>query len=362
MAIAFVREIGQAQTKSSGTSVAITVPAAGVAAGCSIVLAIGCVTTAATVSATDTAGNTYAVDADASNAAAVRVLILSAHNVNALVSGDTITVSWSVAVTVKSVTAVAYSGLATTSTRDKTSTGTGTGTAPSSGATATTTAANELVVGAVAYNGFLSDGLTAGAGFTARTGAGTSTSTAATNRVVFPEDTIVAATGAQTADGTIGGAGGPWATAVATYKAASGGTAHALAGSMLGTGTQTGVARATKPLAASSLGTGMAAGTIVVPEPFTLGTSTLGGLDILAGGGLALALIGVSDGAGDQTGSLARAVELAGTTTGSGTATAALTVFVAVVPGDLAGDLRVTRVLTAALDAASVLATTMEAA
>src|SRR5438477_338943 len=60
--IAFVQDIGTATANSTGTTTTVSVPAAGVAAGDSIILTFTCGDVAGDFSATDSAGNTYTVD------------------------------------------------------------------------------------------------------------------------------------------------------------------------------------------------------------------------------------------------------------------------------------------------------------
>src|SRR5438876_5482305 len=83
--IAFVKNIGTNASATTGTTIAVTVPAAGVAAGDSVILTLSMGDAAGTVSAADSAGNVYAVAADVTNASHVRTVIVSAHNVTALV-------------------------------------------------------------------------------------------------------------------------------------------------------------------------------------------------------------------------------------------------------------------------------------
>lgn len=216
MAIAFVQHVGDSATKASGATVAITVPAAGVTAGNSVIVYVASVT-AQGISVSDTAGNTYSVDADVSNGTAVRTFIAAAHNVAALASGDTITVTWAAAVSVKAVSVDEFSGLATASALDQTTTATGSSTTPSSGAV-NTTQADELLIGAIGVNGpLLLDTFTPGTGWSPGTDAGSNGGTDTTNRTVRCEYQIVAATGSYQADGTI--TSRAWAAAIATYKA-----------------------------------------------------------------------------------------------------------------------------------------------
>src|SRR5438552_6226567 len=145
--IAFVQDIGTATANSTGTTTTVSVPAAGVAAGDSIILTFTCGDVAGDFSATDSAGNTYTVDVQGTKAGLVRTAILSAHNVNTLAQNDTITVTHP-STGRRLLSAHEFSGLAKTGTRDQKSTGNGTGTAADSGATATTTPAIELPSGA----------------------------------------------------------------------------------------------------------------------------------------------------------------------------------------------------------------------
>ena len=92
-AISFVQSLGTQSVASAGTTTPVTVPAGGVAAGNSVVLTLAMGDASGAVTATDTAGNVYAVDADVTNALSVRTVVLPAHNVNALTAGNTITVT-----------------------------------------------------------------------------------------------------------------------------------------------------------------------------------------------------------------------------------------------------------------------------
>src|SRR5207249_8250856 len=86
--IAFVKNLGAVKATSTGTTIAITVPIGGVAAGDSIILTFASADLTGTFSATDSAGNTYSVDIQGAKAGLVRTVIFSAHNVTALASGN----------------------------------------------------------------------------------------------------------------------------------------------------------------------------------------------------------------------------------------------------------------------------------
>src|SRR5438552_1577900 len=170
--IAFVKNIGTSASATTGTTIAVTVPAAGVAAGDSIILALAMGDASGTVSATDSKGNSYSVAADVTNAANVRTVMLAAHNVTALASGDTITVTHP-SVTARGLSANEFSGLSPTSPLDQTLTATGSSATPSSGTTAATSEAAELLLGAIGVAGPTSDTFAPGTNYTALTRAGT---------------------------------------------------------------------------------------------------------------------------------------------------------------------------------------------
>src|SRR5438093_6553468 len=170
--IAFVKNIGTNSSATTDTTIAVTVPAAGVATGHSVILTLAMADASGGVTATDSKGNTYSLAADITNASNVRTVILAAHNLTALVSGDTITVTHPSA-SVRALSANEFSGLSPTSALDQTHTATGSSTAPSSGATAAaTTEAAELLLGAMGVGGTISDTFTLGASYTALTRAG----------------------------------------------------------------------------------------------------------------------------------------------------------------------------------------------
>src|SRR5437016_7373034 len=170
--IAFVKNIGTNASATTDTTIAVTVPAAGVATGHSVILTLAMADASGGVTAIDSKGNTYSLAADITNASNVRTVILAAHNVTALVSLDTITVTHPSA-SVRALSANEFSGLSPTSALDQTHTATGSSTAPSSGATAATTEAAELLLGAMGVAGPISDTFTAGTHYTALARAGT---------------------------------------------------------------------------------------------------------------------------------------------------------------------------------------------
>ena len=145
--------IATATSTASGTTLATTTTS-GVAVNQAVIVSIAMDPSTATVSVSDTGGNTYTSDKDVTNgtgARGVRTLVFSARITTALASGATITVTFSSAVVGKAFSAYSVGGLAVASMRDQTAASSPgpASTTPSSGATPTTTQANELVFGAI---------------------------------------------------------------------------------------------------------------------------------------------------------------------------------------------------------------------
>src|SRR5213593_1963959 len=219
--IAFVKNLGTATGNNTGTSITITLAAGvSVAAGNSIIVSFVGPDLSGTYSATDSAGNSYSVNASGARAGTVRTVVLSAHNVNALASGNTITVTFPSTSNRRAVTADEFSGLAKTGTFDQSHTGNGSNTAPDSGFTATTAQAAELLLGAIGVAGSASDTFTAGNdGHGGTYTALTRVNSGGNIFYVNPEYEIVAATNTYKATATITSQN--WAADVATYQADS---------------------------------------------------------------------------------------------------------------------------------------------
>jgi len=208
--ISFAKSIGTQSSKASGTSLIVTNSSTAVATGHSVVLVLAMDNATGTVSASDSVGNVYSVDADVNNTDGVRTVVLAAHNIVAIPVGGTITVSHP-SVVARAVTAAEFAGLANSSVLDRSSSATGTGLSPASGSTATTSQADELLIGAIGIEGPTGDTYAAGALYSALTDAGTTGGSAATNITVHAEYRIVSATGAYSAGGTIVSTSRDWA-------------------------------------------------------------------------------------------------------------------------------------------------------
>jgi Tfp pilus assembly protein PilV len=133
-------------TGSSGSPLTLTVPSGGVAAGSRVIVRLelrGTSSSVATIS--DTRGNSWAADLDNLNIDE-RVIIWSSNLTTALSSGDSIRLTYPSS-TSSAAVADAFTMVAASNAVDATGNGSGNSASPS--ASVTTTAANELVVGAV---------------------------------------------------------------------------------------------------------------------------------------------------------------------------------------------------------------------
>src|SRR5437870_7510378 len=219
--IAFVKNIGTATGNNTGTSITITLAAGvSVAAGNSIIVSFVGPDLSGTYSATDSAGNSYSVNASGARAGTVRTVVLSAHNVNALASASTITVTFPSTSNRRAVTANEFSGLAKTGTFDQSHTGNASSGTADSGFTATTTQAAELLFGAIGVAGAASDTFTAGNdGHGGTYTALTRVNSGGSVFYIAPEYEVVAAANTYKATATITSQN--WAADIANYKADS---------------------------------------------------------------------------------------------------------------------------------------------
>ncbi len=207
----FVKTIGTNTATTSGTSISITVPAAGVAQGNTIIVALATSDATGAVSCSDTQSNTYSVDASIINTKGIRTAICSAYVATALVSGNTITFSHP-SVEVRAVSANEFSGIVSSGRVDKTSTNTGKDLNLTSGSTTTTSQNIEVLFGAFSVLDKGDRTFTPGTNYTVIGAAGIE------NRDIFPEARFVSATGTYAATGTLSGSR-EYAGAIVTYKA-----------------------------------------------------------------------------------------------------------------------------------------------
>ncbi len=216
-AVQKVQDLGTNNTKTSGTTLTVTLSSA-VTNGNSVIISFAADDGGGAVTCSDDATptpNTYNVDVDETNTGNVRSLICSAHNVSGLTSGKIITVTTTNSISARAMSVTEFSSLVTSATLDQTQKNNGTGTTPTSTATSTTTVANELLIGAIGIED-KNDTLAPGTGWTGLPKDSTGTGAPDSNITIAPEYQIVTSTGAYTADGTIGS--NDWAAAIATYK------------------------------------------------------------------------------------------------------------------------------------------------
>jgi uncharacterized repeat protein (TIGR01451 family) len=225
-AIALVQNIGTNGSGTSGTTISVTVPAAGVAAGDTVVVSVALDPAVGPVTCADTGGNAYSVDADRTNGSGtsgVRTVVCSAAVATALPAGASITVTHP-SVTATAISASEFSGLAGASRVDRTASATGATSAASSGSTAPTTQPDELLIGSIATETKKTETFTPGTGYSAMLREQSSqTGSLTSNVTIDPEFRIVFATASYVADGTLQNAR-PWAAAIVTYRAAVSGT------------------------------------------------------------------------------------------------------------------------------------------
>jgi hypothetical protein len=231
MAIAHVRHVGSSSAKGTiGTSASITVPAAGCALGNVVIVRIALGDDANSPSVVDDRGNTYTAIHSSASIADMEAHLFASKLTTALVSGDTIDVSWTTEAGRRALAAEEFSGLEIT--EIATSAGAeGSGTTPSSGASGTPSAAVGLGFGMVAVRGPTGDAFTedadttGGTAWTSLTRVGTSGGSATTNAVNNAAYKVTTSAAAQTYNPTIDSRG--WNAVVAVLQETSTGGATA---------------------------------------------------------------------------------------------------------------------------------------
>jgi len=208
--VSFVKNIGtNTKSQSGNSSISVTVPASGVAAGNTIIVSFASGTFSPGIACADSQGNIYNIDADKIDVAE-RVTICSAHVTTALVAGNTITATYPSFSGTSTITANEFFGLLSSS-LDASSTDSGNSDAPDSGLTALTAQPEELLMGAIQFSGANGATFTPGAGY-ARTNSDLA------GRPLASLYQIVSAMGAYSAGGTLT-TENQWEAAIATYKA-----------------------------------------------------------------------------------------------------------------------------------------------
>lgn len=304
--------LGSGVVQGAGSANTVVTLTAGAPAGALVAVAIGHATNNAIAGVTDSRGNTYAID-KAVGASAINAVVATSILATPLVAGDTLTITTAGAIGARCWDVEAFAGLLA-SPLDQTAGATGSGTTPGA-TTPATTQADELVLAVVGINAATS--FAAGSGYTLLTSLQNPGSNSIALGVAYK---VASATGTQTASGALG-ASTTWAIAVGTYKLGAG---AALAGSSVGTSAAA-ADRITEqqPLAGASAGTSAAAATrITAQQPLAGATSgssaaaasritaaqplagaaagtSQAAAALVAGAGLAGAIVGTSAAAGD---------------------------------------------------------------
>jgi hypothetical protein len=232
----YVQRIAGANTKASGATLALTVPGGGVAAGSSVIVLAYWRNAPATLTVTDTQGNTYTKDDNlADDTSSMGLLVYRADNITALVSGNTITLdSGQGTDTTKLAIALEVTGLQAL---DKLAHASGTSTTPDSGSTATTTVPDSLAVGVIAASSGTDVStvtLTSGESWT--TVAVEGTTGGGTNGQLNPGHKVLSSTGAYKVSGDISPSSVRWVASILVYAGTAGTGDIAQAYSMAATG------------------------------------------------------------------------------------------------------------------------------
>lgn len=213
-----------ATNATSSTTIVLTAPANGANAGQTLLIPVSSrgFPVGSAGDSRDATNNVYTVDITKGYNANVYISIIRCTFVTGLVSGDTITITFTGAVFQKAASASLWSGIASSSPVDQSvSPAGGFGSALDTGNMAATSNANDLVFGAFAAAAGSGVTYTAGANLTALATLSTDTNGATGNsRTVVPFYRIVAATGTYKVNATAS-TNEQWSGAVVAYKAGS---------------------------------------------------------------------------------------------------------------------------------------------
>ena len=150
----FIKNVGNASTTATGTTLTITVPAAGVSAGNTLIAKVAHAFTSGGPTMADSRGNTYTRDQTTPNGGStMRASLFSAQINIALQAGDTIQLTTSASVGNKAFSVDEFSHITFTSPLDIKNNTTGTSTTPGTTIAVATTNADDLIHGFIAVNG-----------------------------------------------------------------------------------------------------------------------------------------------------------------------------------------------------------------
>lgn len=217
--VVFIKNVGSASTTATGTTLVITVSAAGVSAGSTLLVKVIHAFTSGGPTMADSRGNTYTRDITAPSSGSVfRVSLFSAQINSALQAGDTIQLTTSASVGNKAFSVDEFTNITFSSPSDVKNSGTGSSTTPGTSTTITTTNADDLIYGFAGVGGPTSDSFTEDsiAEFNSLVRVGTNSGSAdVTANSAYKS---VAATGAYKYQPTLG-TSRSWVAVIAAYKA-----------------------------------------------------------------------------------------------------------------------------------------------
>jgi hypothetical protein len=155
---AFVRHVGSKSVATALSHASVVVPAGGVPAGHTLLIAVVHEHTVAAPTMADARGNVYTCDQSSPNAGnTMRASIFSAPVNATLPEGDRVTVFFPVAVSSATISVSEFSGIVFSGALDQKNNISGNSTQPGVSTAITTTHADDLLFGFVAVNGAVSD-------------------------------------------------------------------------------------------------------------------------------------------------------------------------------------------------------------
>jgi hypothetical protein len=218
---AFIKNVGTASTKVSGTTLAVAVPAGGVSAGSTLIVKVAHDYTSGGPTMADSRGNVYTRDQTSPNGATtMRASLFSAQINNALREGDTILLTTSAVTTVRAMSVDEFTRLTFSSPLDVKNSTSATSTTPGGTIPITTTNADDLLVGMVAVLGpsdetYTEDTL---AQWSSLARVGSTGGAATSNTTVNSAYRVVGSTGTYRYQPTLG-TSESWIEIIASYKA-----------------------------------------------------------------------------------------------------------------------------------------------
>lgn len=216
----YIQHIDHNSSKTSGTTLTLTVPVGGVPVGHTLIVRTTADYTSTGSTIADSRGNTYTRDRTAANGGSTfRSSIASGRITTALQAGDTITVTWPSSITGRVASADEFSNFLSPTAIDAQNGASGSGTTPS--ASITTTNANDLIVVSTAVEGPIDETYTEDTirQWSSMTRVGTTGGTATSNRTNNGAYRSVGATGTYQYSPILGTAEN-WLDLIVAYKGA----------------------------------------------------------------------------------------------------------------------------------------------